>query len=105
VKRLDPKRAIDVRPWQTPGLLAQTHLSAEETRAAAWFVDTTGRAYRGAGAIVNGLAAINRIFAPLAWLYRLPGLRQIMDSVYSLVAANRHRLPGATDSCALPPKT
>lgn len=37
----------------------------------------------------------------LAW--RVPGIPWILDQVYALVAANRHRLPGETPWCTANP--
>ena len=37
----------------------------------------------------------------LAW--RVPGLPWLLDRVYALIAANRHRLPGETPWCAANP--
>ena len=41
----------------------------------------------------------------VAWGMRLPGIRRLFAWGYRRVAANRHRLPGGTPACALPPET
>ncbi len=68
----------------------------------AWFVDENGRLFGGAAAINQSLRYIwwARPFTPL---YTLPGLRQLADHIYRWVAANRHRLPGSSDTCRLEP--
>lgn len=104
MQRLNRANRFDVQPWQTPGLLARTGLTAEQTMDAAWFVDSGGRQQRGAAAINAALAEIGGVFKFMAALYRLPGLRQLEDAVYRWVAANRYRLPGSTAACAVPPQ-
>lgn len=69
---------------------------------AAWYVDETGRAFRGAAAINTALGMLGGVFALVSILYRLPGFRQIEDAAYAWVARNRHRMPGASDACKLP---
>jgi predicted DCC family thiol-disulfide oxidoreductase YuxK len=102
VKRLDRAQRIDVQPWQTPGLLERVRLTAEQTSDAAWFVDPTGKPHRAVAALSQALAHISPVFAPLPWLYRLPGLKQLADAAYKWVANNRYRLPGASAACQIP---
>lgn len=54
-----------------------------------------GRLYGGAEAIARLLMA-NPWWGPVAWLYYLPGVRRIADSLYRQVAARRH---GLGDAC------
>jgi predicted DCC family thiol-disulfide oxidoreductase YuxK len=77
-------------------------LTADQTSEAAWFVDRGGRPHRGAAAIARAFAQISPLFVPLRWLYALPGLKQIADALYSWVAKNRHRMPGASAACEVP---
>jgi predicted DCC family thiol-disulfide oxidoreductase YuxK len=102
VMRLNTKHRFGVLPWQTPGLLDQTGLTQQECMDAAWFVDEHGHKYRGAAAINATLSALGGVFAVAAWLYRIPGLKQIEDAVYRWVADHRYRLPGASDACKIP---
>jgi predicted DCC family thiol-disulfide oxidoreductase YuxK len=57
------------------------------------------------GPIFAGAEAFARIFARLpgvgwlAWLYYVPGLRQIADGVYAFIAKHRYRLFGRAASC------
>jgi predicted DCC family thiol-disulfide oxidoreductase YuxK len=53
-------------------------------------VKPDGRIFRGAEAIAQALAT-RPLFAWVAWVYYLPGLRQLFDSLYAYVAANRYR--------------
>ncbi len=103
VKQLDTHQRIRVLPNHTTGLLDEAGLTFEQTLEAAWFVDEKGRQFRGAGAINTCLAAVHGIFEPLVWLYALPGIRQIEDTVYAWVARNRYRMPGSTAACKVEP--
>jgi predicted DCC family thiol-disulfide oxidoreductase YuxK len=105
VKRLNVNDRIAVLPWQTPGLLARVGLTAQQTMDSAWFVDAEGHTFAAAKAINESLVALHWVFKPLAWLYRLPGIKQLEDALYKWVAANRYRLPGSTAACAVPPKS
>ena len=103
MQRLNRANRFDISPWQTPGLLARSGLTAEQASDAAWFVDGGGRQFRGAAAINAALAQIGGIFTLVAALYRLPGLRQLEDAIYAWIAANRYRMPGSSAACAVPP--
>ncbi len=101
MQRLNTRNQIDVLPWQTAGLLARVKLTAEQCMDAAWYVDATSCALRGAAAINAALSALGGMFSLAPALYRIPGLKQIEDALYAWVARNRHRLPGASDACKL----
>lgn len=61
--------------------------------------------------VLGGAAAVNHCFhyiwwaRPLAFLYRVPGLRHLEDWLYRWIAAHRHLMPGSTATCALTPAT
>lgn len=64
-----------------------------------------GRVYGGADAVAKVLLRTRRLpWNALGGLMLLPGVRTAMAGLYRLVAANRHRLPGGTPACALPPR-
>jgi predicted DCC family thiol-disulfide oxidoreductase YuxK len=105
VKRLNVSNRIAVLPWQTPGLLARVGLTPQQAMDSAWFVHADRRTVAAAKAINESLAALHWVFKPLAWLYKLPGIKQLEDALYKWVAANRYRLPGSTAACAVPPKS
>lgn len=61
------------------------------------------------GEVVYGASAIREALATGPWwmrgaaaALRFPPLTALANPVYRWVAANRHRLPGGTASCALP---
>lgn len=101
--RLDRRGRVTTVPFQKPGVPEAHGLTLAECEAAAWAVAPDGRRYRGAAAINAALAwALGRPF--LLRLYALPGLRQIQDGVYALVAALRRHLPGVTPYCQQHPE-
>lgn len=53
-----------------------------------------------AEAVATVLAILWDSKAPLR-IARLPGMKQVLDIVYILVAANRHRIPGIKQWCAI----
>lgn len=82
--------------------MAAVGLSAEDGMTQVWFVTPDGRVTGGAEAANDALALVWWL-RPVTWLYRVPGLRQLQDRVYRWVADNRHRMPGSSDACAVPP--
>ena len=95
--------AAEIQPWQRLGesRLAELGLTVTDVQQAAWWIDDTGRRYRGHRAIARAMIQaggwrrlVGRALAArwLAW----PG-----EVGYQLVARYRHKLPGATDACRL----
>jgi predicted DCC family thiol-disulfide oxidoreductase YuxK len=52
---------------------------------------------------VNALVAAALGTAVPLLLYYLPGIRQLQNYIYSLIASNRNRLPGDQPYCAQRP--
>lgn len=75
-------------------------LSAADCDAALQFVDGTGGVHSGAEAVAELLRECGGAWPLAGRTMRLPILREIAAATYRLVARNRHRLPGATPSCA-----
>lgn len=57
------------------------------------------------GEIATGAAAVNRVLATrrvwrlFTWLYWVPGIQQITDWMYGVVARNRYRMMGKVAGC------
>lgn len=95
---------IAIQPWQNIiDKLADLGLTVDDVMTQVWFVDGNGRLFGGAAAINAALSFI-WWFKPVAFLYQLPGIRQLQDRVYRWVADNRTRLPGSTPQCAISPE-
>jgi predicted DCC family thiol-disulfide oxidoreductase YuxK len=99
LKVLDRNRRVAVVPFQKPGIPASVGLTLEECEATVWAIAPDGRRYRGAEAVNASVAAALGTAVPLL-LYYLPGIRQLQDFIYSVVASNRSRLPGDRPYCA-----
>ena len=102
LKALDRNRRVTAVPFQKSGTPASVGLTLEECEASAWAIAADGGYYRGAEAVNALVAATLGTAVPLV-LYYLPGIRQVQDFIYSLIASNRSRLPGDQPYCAQHP--
>ena len=64
-----------------------------DAAASAWTIASDSSRYRGAEGVNAVVAAVLGTAVPL-FVYSLPGIRQLQDIVYSLVASNHSCLPG-----------
>ena len=103
LKALDRNRRVTAVPFQKTGVPASVGLSLEECKASAWAIAPDGRRYRAAEAM-NALVACALGTAVPLLLYYLPGIRQLQEFIYSLIASNRSRLPGDRPYCAQHPE-
>lgn len=100
IARLDKHRRLEVRAWQQPNTLERANLTREDVKTAAWLIHN-GHQYRGAAAINTalGLAFGN----PLIFgFYKIPGIQQLQDFTYALIANNRSSLRGVKAFCKRP---
>jgi predicted DCC family thiol-disulfide oxidoreductase YuxK len=67
------------------------------------FVDGAGAVSYGHAAVANALRTGPLLLRLVGTAMTLPGLNFVFASLYRLVAANRHRLPGGSAACELPP--
>lgn len=105
-----PTRAVIV-PWQFADLasLGLTEAACEE--AVQWVAPRAGDpAGPGYAAPLAGPDAIAALLRSSHWAWRLVGrllqirpVRALAWPAYRWVARNRHRMPGGTPACALPP--
>jgi predicted DCC family thiol-disulfide oxidoreductase YuxK len=102
LKALDRNRRVTAVPFQKSGVPASVGLTVEECAATAWAIAPDGGRYQGAEAVNAVVAAALGTTLPL-FLYSLPGMRQLQDFIYNLVASNRSRLPGDRPYCAQHP--
>jgi predicted DCC family thiol-disulfide oxidoreductase YuxK len=102
LKALDRNRRVTAVPFQKTGVPASVGLTLEECKASAWAIAPDGRRYRAAEAM-NALVACALGTAVPLLLYHLPGIRQLQEFIYSLIASNRSRLPGDRPYCAQHP--
>lgn len=89
-------------PWQFNDLAALGTSTERAQREALW-VARDGEVFGGAQAFAQWLRFAGPPYAALGLVMTWPGIRQLAGVVYRLVARNRHRMPGGTPRCALPP--
>jgi predicted DCC family thiol-disulfide oxidoreductase YuxK len=86
--------SVQMTNFQAPGALDRfpgvSHVACMQ---AMHLVTPDGRLYRGAEAAVRALAT-RRFPGWFAYLYYLPGLKQVLDHTYAFLAARRYRLMG-----------
>ena len=102
LKALERNRRVTAVPFQKSGAPASVGLTVEECQASAWAIAPDGSRYHGAEAVNALVAAALGTAIPLL-LYYLPGIRQVQDFIYSVVASNRSRLPGDQPYCSQRP--
>jgi len=99
IRRWFGRERIELRNFQEPGALEATPTI---THAAAMkkmhVVAADGRVFAGAEAFARILAGVP-VAGWIAFAYYVPGLRQLVDLAYALVARYRYRLFGRTGKC------
>jgi len=89
--------AVRMQSFRDPGVIGRyPGLTFAQCDQALQLVDPDGRIHSGAAAIAAALR-LRPVLAPLGWLYDLPGVRQLADWGYRIVARNRFGLSG--DAC------
>lgn len=91
-----------VKPFQSVDLEA-LGLSMEEC-GESLHVLSDGKTYTGGAAIARVLRSGRAPWPVLGRLLTLPGVAWVVERAYRLVARNRHRLPGGSAACELPPR-
>jgi predicted DCC family thiol-disulfide oxidoreductase YuxK len=91
--------------WQHLGSdrLDTMGLTERDTQQAAWWVDETGRLFRGHRAIAKSLRASRGWKRILGAMLEAPPLSWGSAGIYPLVVRYRYRLPGGTPACRLSP--
>jgi predicted DCC family thiol-disulfide oxidoreductase YuxK len=102
LKAIDRDCRVTAVPFQKSGVPASVGLTVEECEATAWAIAPDGGRYQGAEAVNAAVAAALGVRVPLL-LYSLPGMKQLQDLTYYLVASNRGRLPGDRSYCGQHP--
>ncbi len=95
LRRLVPAGKVSLASFREPAVLARfPGVSLERCEAAMQYVRADGTVYEGAAAVVQALR--HRWLGKLALVYYLPGIRQLADALYRLVARYRFRIAGRT---------
>lgn len=92
--RLARRGTLDLVSFQEPGALDPfPGLTHDACMRQMFLVTPQGRVYGGFEAAVQALAT-RPVLGWLARAYYLPGVRQLCDLVYRIIAANRYRILG-----------
>ena len=103
-RRLRPAPdAYDVDPSQRLDLPSLGLTQAECDEALQW-VAADGRVSSGQDAVARMMLASRLWARPLGAALLLPGVNALAGVVYRWVARNRHRFPGGTPACEMPPR-
>lgn len=90
---------VDLVDYQQPSALARfPSVTFEACERAMHLVDPRGRVYRGAEAVARAIAE-RGVLWKWALIYSVPGVRQLAEWMYALVARNRYRIAGRSDPC------
>lgn len=92
-----PAGRYEALDFQEPGVLERFGVSREAAMRALQYVDARGRVYAGAVAVVRAVGL--RRLGKLAYVYYVPGLRQLLDAIYAAVARNRYKIAVKMLSC------
>ena len=93
--------AVRLQSYHDPGVFKRyPGLKAAQCEGALQLVEPGGQIYGGAEAIAATLQ-LRPVLAPVGWLYYVPGIRQVADWTYRLVARNRFDWPDVClhDAC------
>lgn len=91
--------AAQAIPYQHADL-PKLGLTVEGCASALHYVDHGGQAHRGADAVGRYLQEAAGWWRIVGSFMLLPGIHNLSQIVYRVIAENRHRLPGGTAACA-----
>lgn len=87
------EKTLQALPLQTPGLIDALGITHDQAMAAMHLVTTSGRVYRGLEGAVQALRH-RPILGKLVMLYYVPGIKQLADLGYRIVARYRYAIMG-----------
>ncbi len=94
-ERLMPGREVELRSFREEGVLAAfPGLSLERCEQKMQLIQADGHVFEGAEAVVRALG--RRPLGKLLFVYYVPGVRQVADGFYAVIARYRFRLAGRT---------
>jgi predicted DCC family thiol-disulfide oxidoreductase YuxK len=98
LKKWDRQRQIEVVPSQATGVMARfPWIPTRAYAEAIQLVGPGGETWQGAAAIEQLLNALPR-GTWIAWVFKIPYVRELADRIYRWVARNRYRL-GCGEHC------
>jgi predicted DCC family thiol-disulfide oxidoreductase YuxK len=103
LRALDWRDGVTSVPCQGPGVPESVGVTRSQCLEAAYAREPGGRLHHGAAAMIVALAWAIGLPA-LGRAYYAPGLRQLADTAYGVLARNRARLPGIMPHCEAQPE-
>ncbi len=88
--------------WQFLDLEALGTSATRAQREALW-ITPDGEVLGGAAAFAAWLRLAGGPYGVIGTIMGLPLIRTLAAAVYRVIARNRHRMPGGSPACALPP--
>ncbi len=102
IQRADRAGLFELVAAQSPDLLQRfPALMRDDLATGLRLIDADHAVFRGADAVYQ-IARRLPGWRLLAWVYRVPGLRQGLRAAYGWVAARRYRLAGRCDETCAP---
>ena len=92
---------LDIITWQSVDDLKKYDLSVNDVTKRAYFIDDENKAIGGSKAIFSVGKLMKNPWRLIAKFLSLPIFSWITETVYKLVAKNRHHMPGSTQSCRI----
>ncbi|MFT3888380.1 MAG: DUF393 domain-containing protein [Arachnia sp.] len=92
----------DARPFQAVAV-ERFGLTVDKCAEKLHVVDGS-RVFVGGRAVAAVLRRSRFPWPAVSWVMTLPGISWVVERVYALVARNRHRLPGGSAACEMPPR-
>jgi predicted DCC family thiol-disulfide oxidoreductase YuxK len=96
--RHDRTGELRSEPLQSPGAAERLGIPDSRLFQNSWWLDDSGAVYGGAESVNAALSVALGSRLPLM-IYRIPGIRQLQESVYRWVANHRYRFRGTTPYC------
>ena len=104
IRGRDTAGVFDYRPRQDPGLDERfPQITHGDFNTGLRLIERDGSVHVGADGFYHIARRLPRVQL-LAWLYRVPGLKQVFRGMYAWVAKNRYKLAGKCeegDACRL----
>jgi len=89
----------EIITWQSVDDLKKYNLSVDDVTKRAYFINDAGKAIGGSKAIFSVGKLMKNPWRLIAKFLSLPIFSWITETVYNLVAKNRHHMPGSTQAC------
>jgi predicted DCC family thiol-disulfide oxidoreductase YuxK len=94
---------VTIIPWQHMSDLGQFGLTQADVQQRVYFVDAKSKVYGGSSALFRFGLSMKQPWRLIARMLLIPGVSLIAEPIYRKVAKNRHRMPGGTAACEMPP--